>query len=167
MSEARRFRVGLLGHGTVGSAFATLLAERAAEVRAATGLRPEISGVLTRSRGDFGDILERSDLVVEVMGGLEPAREYVLRAMPAGRHDASLRWLTVETAAGPAPGDWLSLRPRQTFAAIRSPSSRASRRRASSSQMPSSQTPRSPTPPARRRSRWPNQPATAWRRSAR
>src|SRR3954464_6757681 len=84
MSEP--FRVGLLGHGTVGAAFAALLAERADEVAAVTGLRPEISGVLTRSRGAFDDILERSDLVVEVMGGLDPARDYVLRSMAAGRH---------------------------------------------------------------------------------
>jgi len=80
------FRVGLLGHGTVGAAFHELLDERAAAVEAACGVRPEISGVLTRSRGDFDDILERSDLVVELMGGLEPAREHVLRALRAGRH---------------------------------------------------------------------------------
>ena len=42
--------------------------------------------MLTRSRGDFDDMLERSDLVVELMGGIEPAREYVLRALAAGRH---------------------------------------------------------------------------------
>jgi homoserine dehydrogenase len=82
----RPFRIGLLGHGTVGSAFEALLGERAAEVAAVTGLRPELSGVLTRSRGNFADILERSDLIVEVMGGLDPARDYVLRAMTAGRH---------------------------------------------------------------------------------
>ena len=80
------FRVGLLGHGTVGAAFAELLVARADGIEAVTGLRPELSGVLTRSRGDFDDILERSDLIVEVMGGLDPAREYVLRAMAAGRH---------------------------------------------------------------------------------
>src|SRR4051812_16231653 len=84
MSEP--FRVGLLGHGTVGGAFATLLPERADEIALVTGLRPELVGVLTRSRGEFADILERSDLIVEVMGGLEPAREHVLAAMPAGRH---------------------------------------------------------------------------------
>src|SRR5919106_3829352 len=84
MSEP--FRVGLLGHGTVGAAFATLLEERADEVAAVTGLRPELSGVLTRSRGAFDDILERSELIVEVMGGLDPTRDYVLRAMGAGRH---------------------------------------------------------------------------------
>jgi homoserine dehydrogenase len=80
------FRVGLLGHGTVGAAFARLLAERAEAIEAEVGRRPEISGVLTRSRGDFGDILERSDLIVELIGGLDPARDYVLRAINAGRH---------------------------------------------------------------------------------
>jgi homoserine dehydrogenase len=80
------FRIGLLGHGTVGSAFVELLESRAPQVEAVTGLRPELSGVLTRSRGDFEDIVAGSDLVVEVMGGLDPAREYVLRAMAAGKH---------------------------------------------------------------------------------
>ncbi|HEY6777828.1 MAG TPA: homoserine dehydrogenase [Thermoleophilaceae bacterium] len=80
------FRVGLLGHGTVGAAFARLLGERSDAIEAEVGRRPEISGVLTRSRGDFGDILEGSDLIVELMGGIDPAREYVLRAMEGGRH---------------------------------------------------------------------------------
>jgi homoserine dehydrogenase len=83
------FRIGLLGHGTVGAAFATLLEERAGAVAAVTGLRPELSGVLTRSRGDFEEILAGSDLLVEVMGGIEPARDYVLRAMRAGKHVVS------------------------------------------------------------------------------
>src|ERR671918_2530326 len=80
------FRVGLLGHGTVGSAFHDLLEQRADAIEQEVGRRPEISGVLTRSRGDFDDILERSDLIVELMGGTDPARDYVLRAMAAGRH---------------------------------------------------------------------------------
>jgi len=80
------FRVGLLGHGTVGGAFAELVEARADAIEAEVGRRPELSGVLTRSRGDFADILAHSDLVVELMGGTEPAREYVLRAMGEGRH---------------------------------------------------------------------------------
>jgi homoserine dehydrogenase len=80
------FRIGLLGHGTVGSAFAELLAQRADAIEAEVGLRPELSGVLTRSQGDFGDLLERSHLIVELIGGIEPAREYVLRALEQGRH---------------------------------------------------------------------------------
>ena len=80
------FRIGLLGHGTVGSSFAELLAQRVDAIEAEVGLRPELSGVLTRSQGDFDELLERSDLIVELMGGIEPAREYVLRALEAGRH---------------------------------------------------------------------------------
>jgi homoserine dehydrogenase len=83
------FRVGLLGHGTVGAAFAELLAARADAVESITGMRPELTGVLTRSRGDFEEILGGSDLIVEVIGGVEPARDYVLRAMRAGKHVVS------------------------------------------------------------------------------
>jgi homoserine dehydrogenase len=80
------FRVGLLGHGTVGSAFHQLLEERADAIAAQVGARPELSGILTRSQGSFDEILRESDLIVELMGGTEPARDYVLRAMAAGRH---------------------------------------------------------------------------------
>jgi homoserine dehydrogenase len=86
MSEVPKpVRIGLLGHGNVGAAFAELLAERADAVQAATGRRPEISGVLTRSEGDFGDILERSDLIVELLGGIDPAHSFAIDAMRAGR----------------------------------------------------------------------------------
>ncbi len=82
---SKPIRIGLLGRGTVGAAFAELLDERADAVEAATGRRPEVSGVLTRSEGDFGAILENSDLIVELMGGTDPARDFVLDAMRAGR----------------------------------------------------------------------------------
>jgi homoserine dehydrogenase len=86
---AETFRVGLLGHGTVGAAFARLVAERADAIVPVTGLRPEVTGILTRSQGSFHDVLENADLIVELMGGIEPAREYVLAAMRAGRHVVS------------------------------------------------------------------------------
>jgi homoserine dehydrogenase len=86
---AETFRIGLLGHGTVGAAFEALLAERADSFVPITGMRPEVTGVLTRSRGSFDEVLESSDLVVELIGGIEPAREYVLRAMRAGKHVVS------------------------------------------------------------------------------
>jgi homoserine dehydrogenase len=87
MSEepSKVVRIGLLGRGTVGGAFAELVASRADAVEAATGRRPEISGVLTREDGDFGAILERSDLIVELIGGTDPARDYVLDALRAKR----------------------------------------------------------------------------------
>lgn len=82
----RSFRVGLLGHGTVGSAFARLLPAHADRIELLTGYRPELAGVVTSRSGSFEELLERSDLIVELMGGIEPAREYVLRAIAAGRH---------------------------------------------------------------------------------
>src|SRR5437763_9928998 len=85
-STDRAFRVGLLGHGTVGSAFAELLPKEAERIELVTGLRPELSGVVTRSRGSFDQLLESSDLIVELIGGLDPAREWVLRAIRGGRH---------------------------------------------------------------------------------
>jgi homoserine dehydrogenase len=86
---AETYRVGLLGHGTVGAAFEQLVSERAEQISHVTGVRPEVTGVLTRSRGDFEEILATSDLVVELIGGIEPARDYVLRAMRAGKHVVS------------------------------------------------------------------------------
>jgi homoserine dehydrogenase len=87
MSEdpSKPVRIGLLGHGTVGAAFATLIGERAGAVEAACGRRPEISGVLTSSAGDFAEILAGSDLIVELIGGTEPARDHVLAALRAGK----------------------------------------------------------------------------------
>src|SRR6476620_8691013 len=81
----QRVRIGLLGRGTVGGAFAELLEQRAGSVEAATGRRPELGGVLTRSGGDFREILGSSDVIVELMGGIDPAREYVLAALRAGK----------------------------------------------------------------------------------
>jgi homoserine dehydrogenase len=82
-------RIGLLGRGTVGGAFLDLVRERARAVEAATGRRPEIAGVLCRSEGDFDEVLAASEIVVELIGGTEPAREYVLRALREGRHVVS------------------------------------------------------------------------------
>ncbi len=78
-------RIGLLGRGTVGGAFHELLAERRGEVEAASGRRPEISGVLRRSEGEWEEVLAGSDLIVELIGGIEPARAYVLAALRAGK----------------------------------------------------------------------------------
>ena len=85
MSEGTPARIGLLGRGTVGGAFHDLVGERASAVAAASGRRPEIAGVLRRSEGDFEAILADSELIVELIGGIDPAREYVLAALNAGK----------------------------------------------------------------------------------
>jgi homoserine dehydrogenase len=86
MEEMGVLGVGLLGHGAVGAAFAALLDERAEAVQRLTGRHPQLSGILTTSKGDFEQILASSDAIVELIGGLEPARKYLLRALRAGRH---------------------------------------------------------------------------------
>ncbi|MFY9265395.1 MAG: homoserine dehydrogenase [Solirubrobacterales bacterium] len=78
-------KVGLLGRGTVGGSFAGLVAERAASIAALTGKEPVIGDVLTRGHGDFDQILGDSDVIVELIGGIEPALDYVGRALAAGK----------------------------------------------------------------------------------
>jgi homoserine dehydrogenase len=85
MSAEPPFKIGLLGRGTVGGAFAGLLDERADEIERFNGRRPVITGVLTKTEGEFAEILADADIVVEVMGGIEPAREHLLEAMRSGR----------------------------------------------------------------------------------
>ncbi len=81
--------IGLLGTGTVGGAFADLVERRAGAIELATGRRPEITGVLRRSEGDFDRILGNADIIVELIGGIDPARDYVRRALDAGKHVVS------------------------------------------------------------------------------
>lgn len=77
--------IGLLGHGTVGGAFDELVGGREAAIEAAIGRPAGISGVLTTSTGDFDEILAGSDVIVELMGGTDDARKYVLAALDAGK----------------------------------------------------------------------------------
>ncbi|MFZ2049597.1 MAG: homoserine dehydrogenase, partial [Solirubrobacteraceae bacterium] len=78
--------IGLLGHGTVGAAVASMIERRADAIASLTGRPPIVCGVLTRSSGSFAEILDRSEVVIELIGGIEPARGYVLEALRAGRH---------------------------------------------------------------------------------
>ncbi len=90
--------VALLGYGTVGYAVDRLLREQAADIERATGHRLRVVRALvrdaTRARDgearltqDFSEI--RDDpavaVVAEVMGGLEPAGDYVLELLRAGK----------------------------------------------------------------------------------
>ena len=94
-------KIGLLGAGTVGSGVLQVLHENAKEVSQKAGAPVEIKTVLVRDAKKprpymdglvvtdrIEDILEDEDIsiVVELMGGLHPAREYMLAAMEAGKH---------------------------------------------------------------------------------
>ena len=83
---AETVRVGILGRGTVGGAFRQLLEDRADMVEEVSGRRPEVAGVLSSKEGDFDEILASSDIVVELIGGTEPALDWVTRALREGKH---------------------------------------------------------------------------------
>jgi homoserine dehydrogenase len=94
-------RIGVLGCGNVGAAFVQLVTEQAAAIEARTGIRLEVTrvavrnvsrerevdlaaGVLVRDARAVVDDPE-VDLVVEVIGGIEPARELIAAALAAGK----------------------------------------------------------------------------------
>jgi homoserine dehydrogenase len=101
--SARALGVGLLGLGTVGSAVARAFADRSRRIDAAAGrpLRLIAAAVRDPSRmRDAGDVPVTSDphailddpeiaFVVEVIGGMDPARELELGAFERGRHVVS------------------------------------------------------------------------------
>ena len=90
--------VALLGGGTVGSQVARLLGENAADLAARVGAPLELVGVAVRDSSrardgvpaelitdDAAALAARgADVVVELMGGIEPARSLILSAMSAG-----------------------------------------------------------------------------------
>jgi homoserine dehydrogenase len=83
---AETVKVGILGKGTVGGAFRDLLEQRADMVEEVSGRRPEVVGVLSSREGDFDQILATSEIVVELIGGIDPALDYVTRALHEGKH---------------------------------------------------------------------------------
>jgi homoserine dehydrogenase len=91
-------RVALLGCGVVGTQVARLLTQEADDLAARVGARLELVGIAVRDASaprdpvidrallteDAEALVERADIVVEVMGGTEPARALLLRAIGAG-----------------------------------------------------------------------------------
>jgi homoserine dehydrogenase len=99
--EATALRVGLLGCGHVGGALVRLLVEDGDRIAARTGLDLELAAVAVRSRSRERDapvpegtlttdpmavvIDPGVDVVVEVIGGIEPARTLILDALKSGK----------------------------------------------------------------------------------
>ena len=93
MSEPskRPIAVAVLGPGTVGSQVVRLLAEHADDLAARVGAPLELNGVYVRDASvaregidssllteDAAALVARADVVVELMGGISPARELIL-----------------------------------------------------------------------------------------
>lgn len=94
-------RIALLGCGVVGSQVARLLGEQAGDLAARAGGPLEIAGIAVRQSeleriagvdgtlltGDAAALVTRPDvdIVVELIGGIEPARSLLLAALDSGR----------------------------------------------------------------------------------
>ena len=92
--------IGLLGYGTVGSGVGKLLRENAEDISLATGREVSLRRVLEKDPGfshpdldpallttRFEDIVEdpEIDIVVELVGGVEAALDFQIRALKAGK----------------------------------------------------------------------------------
>ena len=94
--------VGLLGAGVVGTGVATAIAEKRSHLADMIGCPVDLKRVLVRDAAkpraaavtkdlittDVEDILSNPDVdvVVELMGGQDPALDYILRSISAGKH---------------------------------------------------------------------------------
>lgn len=97
----RDIRIGLIGFGTIGTGVIKLLQRHQGQIRARLGARLVLARVadieLRRDRGvrvdrklltsDAGEVLRDPtiDVVMELMGGYEPARRFVLQAVRNGK----------------------------------------------------------------------------------
>jgi homoserine dehydrogenase len=103
VSGVNDVRIGVLGLGTVGAGVVKILQTRAAMLQERTGARLSVAAVadtdLIRPRegldlsalpmtNDAARVLADPSIhvVVELVGGLEPARTFILRALTAGKH---------------------------------------------------------------------------------
>ncbi len=99
MSQAKPIRVALLGCGVVGSEVARLLTEQADDLAARVGAPLELAAIAVRRLNrhpevdqsllttDAESLVNREDIdiVVEVIGGIEPVRTLLLSALKSGK----------------------------------------------------------------------------------
>jgi len=98
--EMQSVRIGLLGFGTVGGSLVELITEQRADIAALTGIDLTVTRIavndLSKSRPGIGDavltdqaneVIEADDvdLVVELVGGIDLAREWIAMALRAGK----------------------------------------------------------------------------------
>jgi homoserine dehydrogenase len=97
----RSVNIGVLGCGNVGAALISLIGDSADEIESRTGIRLEVAAVAVRSLSKERDVElpanvfttdaeavvkdENIDLVVEVIGGIEPARQLILDSLALGK----------------------------------------------------------------------------------
>ena len=96
----RKLRIGLLGCGTVGRGLVELVTKNDALIRQRTGVALAITRILVRDLEKTRPGVDRAlltdqpekvlnngcDLVVELVGGIEPARSFIQRSLHQGKH---------------------------------------------------------------------------------
>lgn len=98
----KKVKIALLGLGNVGKGVVTILNENKEQIMKRSGYEVEIAKILVRDinkdRGievpagsltdNYDEILNDNEIkiVVEVMGGVDPAKEYIIKAMEANKH---------------------------------------------------------------------------------
>ena len=98
IEDREPIRVALLGCGTVGTEVLRLLQSRPEEFAARTGAPVQVTGVAVRRLHKHPNVPEQLlttdaaalvdgdvDVVVELIGGIEPARSLLLRALRSGK----------------------------------------------------------------------------------
>ena len=94
----RPIRIGLLGAGSVGSQVARLLIENREELAKRVGAELELVGIAVRNKSakrdvelpkdliteDAESVILGSDIVIELAGGIEPAKTWIKMALNAG-----------------------------------------------------------------------------------
>ncbi|MFM7860606.1 MAG: homoserine dehydrogenase, partial [Candidatus Nanopelagicaceae bacterium] len=99
MSNVKTVKIGMLGCGVVGGSVARELASNSSDLAARAGAKLELSKIAVRTitkREGISDSLFTTDansvvtdpeiqLIIEVMGGIEPARELILKAIANGK----------------------------------------------------------------------------------
>ena len=98
MTELRTLKVALLGCGNVGAQVARILMDDADTLASRTGAHLQLTGIAVRNidaerevdlsrelfTTDAETLVKDADLVIELMGGLEPARSLILAAIQSG-----------------------------------------------------------------------------------
>jgi homoserine dehydrogenase len=103
--------IGLLGCGVVGNGFLSLLNQNRDLIARRSGLHVSVRKVLVRdkSKRAIDNLTDRAedilgdpeiDLVVELMGGLEPARSLALQALSRGKHLVTANKLMLAESGG-------------------------------------------------------------------
>ncbi|MDR5586990.1 MULTISPECIES: homoserine dehydrogenase [Clostridium] len=109
----KKVRIALLGLGNVGRGVCMILNSNKEEIMKRSGYEVEIAKILVRDKSkargvevseelittSFDEILNDNSIkiVIEIMGGIDPAKEYMIKCMNAGKHIVTANKMLIAT----------------------------------------------------------------------